>query len=312
MTVLNRITEAGEYPAIAAAGENRNDDIGLLIDVWGDEPVVLPSIELTNVFIPIIKKGDAPLIVDGDTHLYEFGGDAANFLNSNIHFQGEYNVRNNTPTRPYDMLAMEPGEGVAECLYRHGVEVYDPDLLIPVEYPRGSGQMVLPSYHCDVVFQAYAVDETGYRIDPNGVIENIIMPNIDAEISGDKCQAIMGSEANCYKNMHLGTEKLRIISDGYPYSIVFNTMESSYIGGADVEVEGIVKIKNVKGSTWDTGGIVLDGFTQEQLDIPQDAFILNGEEGHEMPEQELDEHDQIESIGLSEEELQAISSELGL
>jgi hypothetical protein len=189
-----------------------------------------------------------------------------NFLGSNVTIDKTY-VRDNTPTRTYDMHELLPGESVQDALKRLRIKVYDHRLLKPVKY---RGKWVLPSYHVDGVFQAYAVDSTGYRIDHAGCIENIRLPYIEADLKGEKTQGIMCSEANRYSGFEIGTNGLFMKAGGYRFSAVFNQLDHSQIGSAkSTNIDGQIKIRDVKGSTFRSTGNTVEGLRESQLIMPK-------------------------------------------
>lgn len=268
MEVLERICEPGDYGDCKVVGTNRNNQIGRYITVPDGETITFDTLDISNVFVPIVKRGN------GQLHIREsirtgFGGDGMNIIGSNVTIEKTY-VRDNTPTRPYDMHELLPGESVLQALKRLDLEVYDPKLLKAVEW---RGKLVLPSYHVDGIAQIYAVDETGYRIHEDGCISNIKMPFIEAELSGAKTQGIMGSEANRYTRFEIGTEGLFIKLDGYKYSIVFNQLDNSQIGSEkSTNINGKVKIKNVKESRFKTRSNTVEGLRLGQLQMPKGSF----------------------------------------
>ncbi len=78
--------------------------------------------------------------------------------------------------------------------------------------------------HQDIIFQAFAVCDDGYTLDPSGVIEDIQIQEIDVCSSLGQVNGIMLSEVNQYRRFNIGDgctlESMRRI--GYPgiiYSI---------------------------------------------------------------------------------------------
>lgn len=106
------------------------------------------------------------------------------------------------------------------------------------------------SYHTDIGGQIYAVKKDRHTVDPDGMIEDIIIENFHIESENPMVQGFMASEACRYKNIRLGTKSLYCdLKYGYP--IVFNTAEDCIIGNKDnVHYTGRVKIANVKDSQW--------------------------------------------------------------
>ena len=232
---IHRIIErSGKYESISYKGQDRDKEIGILFKIPKNNTVRIPSIEISNVFIPFVKVGDGELIVDR-VILRDYGGDGSNLRSSNF-ICGSLITRNNTPTRPYTTCIRKGNESIRSCLQRHGESVYDPSLLSFITHPLYPGKEVIAGYHVDAVSQLYAVKENGYTLDPNGIIENIFIDTIDAEVSGSKSQAIAGTEQNRYSNIHLGVTKYRILLDGYKYHAMFNQLDNSVIGGSDVQV----------------------------------------------------------------------------
>ena len=234
--------------ALHLVGANRNQDIGLRIHVPEGAKLYTPELFFENCFMNIWKTGLGQLTVDGFTSR-EFGGDNANFRGSNVYI-GETVVRDNTPTRPYWTCVREGNETIEACLERYGEEVYDPSLLKFEKSASYPGAEIIIGYHVDGIAQIFAAKSDGHNPDKNAVIENIIMPSIDAEISGKNSQGVMGSEGCEYKKILIGKKFYRVKLDGYPYHAVFNTLSDSSIGCEGAELDGKLKIQNVKHSKY--------------------------------------------------------------
>lgn len=238
MTVLLNVTSSGLYDCVKLHGENRNTDTGVIVNVPEGERVHFNHLEISNVFIPLIKLGKGKLSYNR-LITYQFGGDNMNLRSGNI-YGIETQVRENTPTRPYMTCVRQGNESVEDCLYRYGQTVYDASLL---EFITHSGGEVIPGYHVDGVLQAYATKADGYTLDPKGAISDIVMPYIDAEIEGSMVQGIIGSEANRYTNIHLGSHQYKVLLGGYKYHAVFNQLDNSSIGGDSISVRAGTKVR---------------------------------------------------------------------
>lgn len=289
MQTLRYITQPGDYGSLKLRGTNRNDQLGLVVVVPDRETITFDTLDISNVFVPLIKKGNGLLRVNNEVILSEYGGDGMNFLGPRVTIKKTY-TRNNTPTRTYDMHEILPGETVRQALKRLKLRVYDHRLLKPVKY---RGKWVLPSYHVDGIFQAYAVDHTGYRLDPDGCISDIRLPFIDAELRGPKTQGIMCSEACRYTGFQIGTESMEIMLDAYPFAGVFNQLDQSQIGSSiHTNVNGQFKIRNVKGSKFRTYGNTIEGLMAHQVIMPKGSYQRG--------------HFRHGNTGFTEDELRAI------
>jgi len=253
MNTLKRITEPGEYGEVSFRGDSRINDIGLVIDVWGNKPVVIDRLEIMNVFIPIIKLGDAPLFIN-DVYIYLFGGDGSNIRGSNFHAD-LYQAEGATPARPYNTIVLLPGESIEAALERNEVIVYDPKLLTTVER---NGELIIPGYHSDAM-QIYGVKKGKFVSEEDDLIENISVSNIKIDMPLPYTQGIVMTERCKYKNFKLGTSSMNM-QTGHYYSVMATNMEDFVIGsGTDMDsVNKPVRIQRVKGVTHKiTGGQIL-------------------------------------------------------
>lgn len=276
MGVIKQITGGGSWNHIRITGTNRNEDIGLSVDVPEGEILVLSSVYISNVFIPLIKTGKGILMWES-LYVENFGGDATNIRGSNID-SNKLVVRNNTPTRPYKTCVRQSNESVEACLSRNGEVVYDPDLLkfqLDTRY-YAEGREILGGYHCDGVSQLYAVKPDGYTTDPDGVIENIRIRNIDARLSGRNTQGVMGSGMNRYSNIRLGEDRYQILTDGYPYHTVFNQLDNSTIGGKlNCVILGTqVKVLAAKPTKFHTYNNTYPSFSRKEVVGDRDVNLL--------------------------------------
>lgn len=116
-------------------------------------------------------------------------------------------------------------------------------------------------YHQDIVFQAYAVKDNGWDIDPNGLIENIVIDNIYVSSALKQVNGIMLSEVCQYRNFQIGTSSLHVDIES-PYWLNTNNLQGSVLGGGDYshigslsgEYEPTVRIQNVKGGDFGSEG----------------------------------------------------------
>ena len=248
MTVLHRITEPGDHKLIEAIGTNRNEDIGVLIDVWGNDPVNIDMIEAHNCFIPVIKQGNAPVTING-SDLSEFGGDGFNITGSNLTWEVN-KVHGNTPTRPYKTLTMHPGESVEACLARHEIQVYDPSLLKVITKPDGT--RIIGGYHVDGG-QCYALPNLKnkvYASKEQDILTNLIFKDLEIVMDGAISQGISFTERCRYDNIQIGTKRLKILVDYY-YSIIATNMFNFVLGNSkDVEVNKPVRLENSRGDSF--------------------------------------------------------------
>ena len=74
-------------------------------------------------------------------------------------------------------------------------------------------------YHVDAVGQAYALDDDG-EPDPDGLIENIVIDELDVDVSGEKTQGLMLSGACEYRGISIGADKYKVLLGGYPFHFV--------------------------------------------------------------------------------------------
>lgn len=272
MTTLKRITEGGIYTEdIILKGTNRNEDIGLIVDVPLGQHVALGNIFISEVFIPIIKTGKGLLTFE-KLYTKGFGGDNFNVRGNGNIVGDTINVDHHTPTRPYNRLYREGDESVIDCLARNGETVYDPSLLrfewyIPDPKKPEVRFEVLQGCHVDAIMQLYATLDDGHTLDPNGSISNVVVPNIVAHLANDKTQGIMGSEKCEYTGIKLGTKKFVVNSAGYPYHTSFNSLTDSFIGCGDNNITPGCKIRvmDVKKSGKPIGNNRYNGFAAEDV-----------------------------------------------
>ena len=239
MTILKTITKSGDYGRISLHGKNRNEDIGLFIDIRKDQTVTIKSVDIDNTFVPLLKRGRGKLFI-GDVQVTRFGGDGFNPLGSNICLDKFYS-RENTPTRPYKSLFMFMGESIEQCLERHEINVFDPLLLKPLELPT-KGKFVIPGYHQDAI-HGYFLKRGTYKSASEDTLNNITIKNIDIVMKGAMAQGIAFTEACKYSRIFLGTESLKISLDYY-YSLIATNLSNSKIGGKKVDVNKPVRIQN--------------------------------------------------------------------
>lgn len=275
MKTLRRIDTEGNYGDITITGSNRNTEIGLHIHVPEGEEISVGKVNISNVFLPILKTGLGVFKFESIT-TSEFGGDNFN-IRANGNAQGSsLIIESHTPTRPYNRCVRVGDETIEECLARNGETVYDASLLQFEEWPKDSGREVILGYHADAILQVYSTPEIGYPAysdklrDPQGgygEISNVFIPNIRANLTGATTQAIMGSERCKYSHIYLGTESLVINSDGYPYHTVFNSLENSVIGCTDNVIRPGCKVKvvNAKDSPHLNRNNQYIGFTSEDV-----------------------------------------------
>lgn len=84
-------------------------------------------------------------------------------------------------------------------------------------------------YHQDVIFQAYAVQENGWELDPQGVIEEIHIQSLRVQSGLQRVNGVMLSERNLYRGLHLGTRELDVCIEA-PWWLSANTLQHSVIG----------------------------------------------------------------------------------
>ena len=273
MSIIQSLQKPAKIGRVEIEGKNRNDDIGYKIFVPEGGHTQIDELIFHNCFINLIKLGPGQLTI-GRFSGYEFGGDNINGRASNIRIE-ETLVRDNTPTRPYDVCFRKNNESVEECLLRHGEIVHDHRLLTFVKHPSFPDSEVIASYHVDGVAQFYSVKADGYTVDHSGSISNIIMPSVDAEISGKNSQAFIFSEADDASDIHIGYKKYRVLlPDGYKYHSIFNTLRNSTIGceGAEVSPGTSIRIKAVKETEFTSGNNTLLGFG-EYIECDHDHFV---------------------------------------
>lgn len=253
------VDETKRLDNLVLSGQNRNKDIGLEVHVPVGSVLSVYTLIVSNCFINLIKTGDGLLRIE-HCQFSEFGGDAANIRGSNVVI-GDYRVRNNTPTRSYANCYREGNETIAECLARHDEVVFDPDLL-DWEHDEKANRFYVQGYHVDAGAHIYAVKKDGWTVDPDGLIENVVIRSVDVEVTGKQSQAFMLSEACRYRGIDIGRDGYRVITDGYPYHFVANTLEDSWVGCQEGCVVGPgtkVRVENVKGSQFESRGILLAG-----------------------------------------------------
>jgi hypothetical protein len=226
-------------PPRKIVGGNRNADIGMQIHVPDGETLQLKRIDISNVFIALIKTGNGMLVID-ELIIHEYGGDAINLRGSHLRIKSLVTY-NNTPTRPsFETLERQGSESVKEALARTNQTVYDPSLL---EWDTNNKIGV---YHQDCILQGYSVKEDGYTLDIDRPLRDVCIESIHATFKGRGAQGLMLSEACHNIDWTLGTERLYIRCD-YPYPIVMNSGENITIGNHSAMMTGKVKIQNVKG-----------------------------------------------------------------
>ncbi|MGB0845401.1 MAG: hypothetical protein ACPGSM_01705, partial [Thiolinea sp.] len=111
--------------------------------------------------------------------------------------------------------------------------------------------------HQDIIFQAYAVAEDGYTLNPNGVIEDICIRDINVSSPLTPVNGIMLSEVNRYSHFYLGQDRLHVGINA-PYWLSGNTLEYAVVGGrdnlifnpADHGQQPTVRLQNVKHSVF--------------------------------------------------------------
>lgn len=118
-------------------------------------------------------------------------------------------------------------------------------------------------YHQDLIFQAYATKANGWEVDPNGLIEDIIIHDIQVRSALTQVNGIMLSEVCEYRGFQLGTHNLNIQIEA-PYWLSANSLADSVIGGNQVCVGSLsgtytpdVRIKDVKGSLFESARNVM-------------------------------------------------------
>ena len=285
MTTIKRITvenDASEsLDDVVLTGVNRNEDIGLEVFVPVGSELTIKRLVVRECFINFVKTGDGQLTID-ECNFADFGGDAANIRGSNVEI-GLLLVRRNTPTRPYESCYRVGNESIAECLDRCDESVWNADLL-DWEFDEFRKLFYVQGYHVDAAAHIYAVKSNGWKVDPAGLIENVVIRKVDVEVAGKKSQAFMFSEACRVKDIDIGRDGYRVLTDGYPYHFVANTLESSEIGcsAGSVVVPGTkVRIDNVKSSAAMTSNVVLSGFGGVE-NCDGDAFKCDADGGSQV------------------------------
>ena len=256
MNTINHLTNENTLRDQHIVGTNRDKDVGLFVHVDSGKELILPSLEFENVFIPIIKTGDGKLTIDGDLTLHAFGGDAINIRGSHFHINGMYDISNNTATRPYDVCYRKGVETIAECLARRGEFVYDHTLLVWEKDAKG--REYIGAYHQDTIFQAYAVGDDGYTVDPSGIVEDIYMPSVKATITGAKAQGVICSEPCDINNVEIGTRFLEVSCE-HPYPFLFNTARNLKVGNPEAVVTGKVRVIKRKETIFSTEALQVVG-----------------------------------------------------
>ena len=242
MAVLKRLDgggKSGDIKLVGPSAKSRNDDYGLWVHVPAGEKRELGDLRIENVFHPIIKTGDGLLTYRSlDTTAY--GGDNIIIRGSNYHC--EYNrTSGNTPTRPYSVCVREGDESIEECLARHNETVYDPSILSFTTHPEYPGVEIIACSHVDFC-QVYLTHGKDSTLNPDGVIENIKMPWIKAEMSGVNSQGFVWSENMDAANNEIGTKHFYMRLDGYELALNANTWRDSVFGceGADIADLGVL------------------------------------------------------------------------
>jgi len=134
-----------------------------------------------------------------------------------------------------DTLYKTNSKPVRSGIGEQKVLVYDPSLLKFENRSRKDRTQVIKGYHVDGVAQLYAVKENGYTLNPEGIIENIDIADIDAKLEGEKTHGIIGSEKNRYSRIWLGYNRYKILTHHH-YHTQFNQLDNSWLGGRDNEV----------------------------------------------------------------------------
>ena len=267
--VLRELKKAGTYPLIELEGDNRNRDIGLLLDCR--ERVIIQELSVRNVFIPLIVMPDSQVeILKG--YYSGFGGDACNIRSSSVHIH-EWVGRDCTPTRPYDKLIRQDYETVAQCLARHGENVHDESLL-HFKTAR-DGTQFIEGYHVDAVAQIYAFKNG--KVDQEGLTRDVHIDHIDCEATGN-VQGIMASEGSGLIDCSFGTKKLRIVGTTHPYPITINTGSNIIVGNnKDVELfpSTRFRVANVKQTKYPSGKITSHGVGTVGLEQNRGSNMFN-------------------------------------
>lgn len=84
-------------------------------------------------------------------------------------------------------------------------------------------------YHQDVIFQAYAVQENGWELDPQGIIEEIHIQSLRVKSGLQRVNGVMLSERNLYRGLQIGTRELDICLES-PWWLSANTLQHSVLG----------------------------------------------------------------------------------
>lgn len=245
---------------VIITGEDRNKDIGVMFR--NQEPIHIEHMFISNVFMGWLKMTDAPVSI-GRLQVYKFGGDGGNLRGSNLKIDN-YTTYSPTPTRPYNTLVRLNNESIAECLYRNESPVYDPSMLKFIKV--GVGREIIPGYHVDSAFQAYAVLENGYSLDNSGEISNIDIRQLYVDTDGLALQTIALTERNRYTGFNIGYEQFDV-QTAKPVGIIANQLDSSLIGcvGANCNTEMLLDAR--KDTAFETYDVTLDGVhTVNQVD----------------------------------------------
>jgi len=241
MATLQVINKPGDYGNIEIMGTDRNNDIGLTVECWGNDEININSIIIGNTFLPLLIKGDGTVNVNYSL-LYLFGGDAVNIRGSNSHFD-YLNIEGNTPTRPYKLIEVLPGDSIEATLYKNEVTVYDPTMVRTFER---NGKVYLEYYHQDAI-QGYATAKGKYHSTPDDILDNVTVKNLSINMTGKNSQSISFTEKCGYNNIHIGTEKMNINTDYY-YSLIAVNFNNFQIGNPNVcNVNKPVRLQQPKG-----------------------------------------------------------------
>ena len=257
-------------------GSNRNKDFGLRVHVPAGEVVDINcDVLIRNCFVNLIKSGDGLLRIRGKLVTRAFGGDNANIRGSRVEI-GFIDAQDNTPTRPYAMCVRKADESVAECLSRCEEVVFDAALLAFEPYEvDGVVCDVIKGYHVDGVVQMMAFKPGTFEPDPRGEICHVIIPKVFARINGKQSQGVMGSEFVDYHEIEIGTDLFDVELDGYEFHTVFNTLRNSKIGCAGANLQGKLKISNVKGACVASKNVCVMGIAREDVvgDVEAVVFV---------------------------------------
>lgn len=275
MAVLKRIKGGGNYGDIKLTGKSAkslNDDTGLIVFVDEDEVAIFGDIVVGNTYNPIIKLGKG-LIVANSLDIEKFGGDAIQIRGRNYHCE-HTRVMESLATRPYNVCIREGKESVEDCLARHGEKVYDPSILKFTTHPSYPGVEIIAAAHVDLCHM-YASEDAGHPLEQNGIISNIVMPNVTAKLDGPNTQGFTGSEPETiYEDIHIGTNHFDVMLGGYRYAFNYLSLRNSALGCNGAKTHGCeVRIKEVKtrpsGHSADevrTANNTILGFSDREID----------------------------------------------